>query len=81
MWIRSRSRKRIKNRIKNQRLERIRQHTKRNQEPMSFPAQTKPSHDILVLRDDDMGSTYLASVGNEPLERLEREAGVELSWL
>ena len=42
---------------------------------------TTPSHDILVLRDDDMGSTYLASVGNEPLERLEQEAKIELSWL
>ena len=31
---------------------------------------TTPSHDILVLRDDDRGSTHLASVGNEPLERL-----------
>ena len=42
---------------------------------------TTPNHDILVLRDDDMGSTYLASVGNEPLERLEHEAKIELSWL
>lgn len=42
---------------------------------------TTPSHDILVLRDDDRGSAYLASGGNEPLERLEREAGAELGWL
>ena len=35
---------------------------------------TTPSHNILVLRDDDRGSTHLASVGNEPLERLARRA-------
>lgn len=42
---------------------------------------TTPNYDILVLRDDDMDSTYLASVGNEPLKRLEQEAKIELSWL
>lgn len=42
---------------------------------------TTPAHDILLLRDEDMQSTYLASVGEEPLERLEKEAEIELSWL
>lgn len=41
---------------------------------------TTPAHDILVVRDED-DSTYLASVGREPLKWLEKESKEEFSWL